>query len=89
MAKQTKKTFASGLDNLLTSTTPAVKQPSPKSPPSPKSQPSPRQQPPPDELTSILIRIPIDLKIKLDLHCAANRLSKQSFITSLIEANIG
>ena len=73
-----KKTLTSGLDALLTSTiekkraTSLEKKSKPKDP-----QPS-------DALISLLIRIPVDLKIKLDIYCAKNRITKQDFITALI-----
>jgi hypothetical protein len=81
-----KKTFASGLDRLLEPTT-KDKTTSLQSPSSPKSPESPPLQDP-GEPVSILIRIPVDLKIKLDTHCAQNRITKQNFITNLINKAI-
>jgi hypothetical protein len=37
---------------------------------------------------SVLFRIPESLKIKLDTHCAQNRITKQQFLTNLIKNNI-
>ena len=77
-----KKTFTSGLDALLTSTT--VQKRAKSLEKKSKSKESPSS----DELVSVLIRIPVDLKIKLDTHCAKNRISKQDFITALITKNL-
>jgi len=73
-----KKTFTSGLDALLTPTTEQKRAtPLEKKSKAKDSQPS-------ETLISLLIRIPVDLKIKLDIYCAQNRITKQNFITALI-----
>ena len=80
-----KKSFSSGLDNLLTPTISTMHD-SAASHTSPKPKTS--TSAPNDELVSVLFRIPVDLKIRLDTHCAKNRISKQDFITSLIEVTV-
>jgi len=81
-----KKTFGKGLDSLLAPSVPETKQPktkprvsAPVPPPVPASS---------ADLVQILIRIPEDLKMKLDLHCVQNRQTKQDFIANLINKAI-
>ena len=77
-----KKTFAGGINNLIAPTAPASKQPQPK----PRaSAPVPASS---ADLVSILIRIPEELKMKLDIYCVQNRISKQAFISNLIDKSI-
>jgi hypothetical protein len=80
-----KKSFTTGLDNLLTPTLPVANKPTAK-----QTRKSVIARPPTasGELAQMMILIPVELKIKLDTYCAQNRISKKDFIISLIAERI-
>jgi len=76
-----KKNFSKGLDALLTPTT----KPSPdedKTSSSPVSKLNRLSAT--GEDSKIIFRLPVEVKIKLDIYCAQNRITKQDFISDLI-----
>jgi hypothetical protein len=67
-----KKTFASGIDALLTPTTK-------------KESPEQKIEPAREPQTSVMFRMPVSLKIKMEHFCADNRIKQQELITNAIK----
>ena len=76
-----KKSFSKGLDALLTPTTKPV---SDEAQLSPAPAVKPNRHATTGEDSKIIFRLPVDVKIKLDIYCAQNRITKQNFISNLI-----
>jgi hypothetical protein len=69
-----KKTFTTGIDTLISSTTKKD-----------NGSPAQIQQ---EELTSVMFRIPVSLKIKMEHYCTDNRIKQQELIINAIKKHI-
>ena len=65
-----KKTFTSGIDALLSPTTKKDSE-----------SPAQKQQ---EKQTSVMFRIPVSLKIRMEHYCTDNRIKQQDFIVKAI-----
>jgi hypothetical protein len=79
-----KKNFTSGLDSLFSSTTPISKATPNNDPDSTKSELKYNLPASAGDVAKILIHLPADIKMKLDIYCVRNRTTKQNFIANLI-----
>ena len=78
-----KKTFASGLEALLTPTDNKITETKSKVAPVPVPSPSP-DDPSVEKLVAVHFQMPLSLKIRLDTFCSINQISKRDLISNLI-----